>query len=37
MKKSMSLKNRGGWIYVTGAVIALMIAVAAALYYFVKV
>jgi hypothetical protein len=37
MKKSMSLKGRGGWFYVIGVVIALIIAIVVAVYYFGKV
>jgi len=37
MKKSMSLRNRGAWIFVIAAIIALIIAVVAGLHYFGKI
>jgi hypothetical protein len=37
MKKSVSLKNWGAWLYVAGVIIALIIAVVAGLRYFGKI
>jgi len=37
MKKPISLKNSGAWFYIAGVLVALIIAVAAGLYYFGKI
>jgi hypothetical protein len=37
MKKLMSLKKIGGWIFLIGVIMALIIAGAVALYYFGKI
>jgi hypothetical protein len=37
MKNSPSLKNRAEWLFIAGAVIALIVAVVAGLHYFGKI
>jgi hypothetical protein len=37
MKKSKALKNERAWVYVVGAIVALIIAVIAGLHYFGKI
>jgi hypothetical protein len=37
MKKSVSLKNKGAWFYIAGAIAALIIALVAGLHYFGKI
>jgi len=34
MKKPMSLKKKGAWFYIAGAIIALIIAIIAGMCYF---
>ena len=36
MKKLMSLRNIGGWLFLIGVIVVLIIAAAAASYYFGK-
>jgi hypothetical protein len=37
MKRSLSLKSHGAWLYIAGVIVALIIAALAGLHYFGKV
>ncbi len=37
MKKLLSLKTIGGWLYLIGVIFAIVIAVVSGLYYFGKI